>query len=855
MIKRIIVLIALLHPIMIWAQSVTIDEANGWFESAYIKWLPVDNVDGYHVYLTGEGIMQQKIDNQLIREYETYYRADILGLEAGTYTIEVVPVISNVEGTGTVTETITVDAHDRTGFAFNNNATPGAYKADGTPKNDAVILYITENSKNTISLEVEGANANPCVGLETILEGFKKGVDNRPLIIRLIGQITDLTYMDKGDIVLDNKNNPSSYITLEGVGDDAVADGWGIRVKNANNIEIRNIGSMNCNSDEGDNIGLQQNNEHVWIHHCDFFYGDAGGDSDQAKGDGALDCKKSTYVTFSYNHFWDSGKTNLLGLSEGTTEGLYITYHHNWFDHSDSRHPRVRYYSAHVYNNYYDGNSKYGVGSTLGSSVFVEANYFRNCKYPILTSMQGSDVFDENTQANDYSDMPTFSKEDGGSIKAFNNFITGERRFVPYGSEDFPGSATDFDAYVTATREEKISTDVISSRGSNTYNNFDTDATVIYSYTPDGPEEAKEKVMAFAGRMNGGDFDWTFINETDDNSSSVISGLKTALINYETSISSIQGDAEPEDGNGGDGGSGGSSDDIGDRAHNFTTSGLTSTFYTISGSLSDSKGTVIYDDMTLTQCLKMESATSLTFTTSQVAELTMVFNDDFNGPTKINGVKQSAESGIIVITIPSGANEITKGNSTNLYYMQVSYADDESTEESSTMTVSKPMGALSLSSGFVSKTIDLSEVFLDSNNGVLVYTAQSSNEDVVNVSISENSIIINEIGIGSSTVTITATNENEKSVSENFELTVNNSVLNIANGNQTAIHSYPNPTTGIVTITSQPQGSISLYSTQGKKLQSGINNGAVDLSNLKSGIYIVLLQNEFGISRTKLIKE
>ena len=56
----------------------------------------------------------------------------------------------------------------------------------------------------------------------------------------------------------------------------------------------------------------------------------------------------------------------------------YITYHHNWFDHSDSRHARVRTMSVHMYNNYYDGNAKYGVGSTMGSSIYIENNYFRN---------------------------------------------------------------------------------------------------------------------------------------------------------------------------------------------------------------------------------------------------------------------------------------------------------------------------------------------------------------------------------------------------------------------------------------------------------------------------------------------
>ena len=60
---------------------------------------------------------------------------------------------------------------------------------------------ITENTKNKVSLDVTGANSNPCKGLQNILDDFKKGEDTRPLIIRLVGQITDMTYMLKGDIV------------------------------------------------------------------------------------------------------------------------------------------------------------------------------------------------------------------------------------------------------------------------------------------------------------------------------------------------------------------------------------------------------------------------------------------------------------------------------------------------------------------------------------------------------------------------------------------------------------------------------------------------------------------------------
>jgi pectate lyase len=507
------------------------------------------------------------------------------------------------------------------------------------------------------------------VGLQTILDGFKKGRDARPLLIRLVGNITDLTYMLNGDLVIENNNFASSYITLEGIGNDAVANGWGIRIKSASNVEIRNIGTMNCDSDEGDNIGLQQDNDYIWVHNSDFFYGHAGSDPDQVKGDGALDAKKSTYVTFSYNHFWDTGKSNLLGLSEATTQGLYITYHHNWYDHSDSRHPRVRYYSAHVYNNYYDGNSKYGAGSTLGSSVFMEGNYFRNCKYPMLTSMQGSDVYNPTTQANDYNNMPIFSKENGGTIKAFDNYMVGQQRFVPYGAAGYPNSTVDFDAFVATTRGQQVGSTIKSAYGNNTYNNFDTDPAVMYSYTPDAPAAAQSKVMLYAGRVKGGDFQWIFNNAVDDASSAVNVPLQTALVNYSTGLVSVQGDAPASPGNPGNPGNG-----TAGMVHNFTAAGITSSFYTITGNLSTSQGTVIYNGLTLTQCLKLESSTNISFTTTAAATLTLVFNDGFSGTIKVDGTNETVSAGRLTMTLPIGAHQIAKGTTANLYYMSTVYA-------------------------------------------------------------------------------------------------------------------------------------------------------------------------------------
>ena len=545
--KRIVSILACAGFFSAAGAQVTLQNVSGSLESAYAEWNS-DGSDSYNVYYSGAGASNVKVDGSLIRKYGSKFRVDAVGLKAGDYTFKVVSVKGGKEGASTTSKTVSVKAHDRAGFAFSNGHVPGAYKADGTLKSGAVVLYVTESTKNTVKLDVvtssKGA-VTECVGLQNILTALKKGYETRPLAIRLIGNVTDPTDTDHGDIVIDMGKKEGMAVTLEGIGNDATANGWGIRVKNAQDVEIRNIGVMNVDSDEGDNIGLQQDNKYVWVHNCDFFYGHAGSDKDQVKGDGALDCKKSTYITFSYNHFWDNGKSNLLGLSEDTTEDLYITYHHNWYDHSDSRHPRVRFYSAHVYNNYYDGNAKYGAGSTLGSSVFMEANYFRNCKYPMMTSMQGSDVYAGGTKRDDKNNA-TFSKEAGGVIKAYNNYMEGSYTFISYGASKYMlkgketaigdiDSKVDFDAYVVSSRETQVPSSIKSYAGENVYNNFDTDKSVMYSYTADSPEVARNNVIAYAGRVQGGDFKWTFDNSVDDAASEVNQKLKDALMAYKGS--------------------------------------------------------------------------------------------------------------------------------------------------------------------------------------------------------------------------------------------------------------------------------------------------------------------------------
>ncbi|MDO5382988.1 MAG: silent information regulator protein Sir2, partial [Eubacteriales bacterium] len=708
----------------------TFSEAAGWFESAYAEWTS-KGATQYKAYVKEAGAADStyvQIDDELIRNYGDYWRVDAVGLKAGSYQIKVVASDGSKEA-NKVTDVLTVSAYDRTGFAWVDGTASGAYNEDGTLKSNAVVLYLTEDTKDTMTLDVvtssKGATT-ACTGIVDILAAYKKGYDARPLDIRVIGKVTNEGKISsdddsKGDIVISGSGSSkrlSCGVTIEGIGEDATAYGWGLRIKNSSNVEVRNIGFMMCDSAEGDNVGLQQDNDHVWVHNCDMFYGQAGGDKDQAKGDGALDSKLSTYVTFSYNHFWDSGKCNLLGLKEGTTKGYYITYHHNWYDHSDSRHPRCRYYSAHVYNNYYDGNSKYGIGSTLGSSVFAEGNYFRNCQYPILTSMQGSDVFAGGT-SRDVANNATFSKEAGGTIKAFNNIMTGKYTFIPYGSStytlkgtqtafnlDGTSSTADFDAVVVSSASEKVDSSVKSYLGSNTYNNFDTSSS-MYSYTADAPEDVPSIVTATAGRMNGGDFSWTFNNEVDDESYAVNAELKAALVSYESSVKSIGGSVNKSEDTTKDSTAdttsattkadettsatsttkaeetttAGQSGTAGVYVQNFTTDGTSSSFFTISGNLSKDKGTVTYNGLTLTQCLKLESKTNIEFTAPSEGTLTLVFNSDSKN-VKIDGNKIAATNGIVTSKLAAGKHTVIKGDSAYLYYM--TFATEGSTTETTT---------------------------------------------------------------------------------------------------------------------------------------------------------------------------
>jgi pectate lyase len=199
------------------------------------------------------------------------------------------------------------------------------------------------------------------------------------------------------------------------------------------NVIIQNLSFRGASDDS---INVQMFSHHVWIDH-----------NDLAQGyDGLIDVKRgSSYVTVSWNHTHHHTKNMLLGHDDKNgaqdTGRLKVTYHHNWFDATPQRNPRVRFGEpVHVYNNYFFYNTDTGVACQNNAGCLVEGNYFENVEEPVTNTYAGP----------------------AGRCVARNNVFAGES-----GAPDCSGTVQEASAY--------------------------------YAYTLDSPDAVKAIVTAGAG--------------------------------------------------------------------------------------------------------------------------------------------------------------------------------------------------------------------------------------------------------------------------------------------------------------------------------------------------------------------
>ncbi|WP_437941852.1 pectate lyase family protein [Sorangium sp. So ce341] len=231
-----------------------------------------------------------------------------------------------------------------------------------------------------------GGSGGEVVTVTTYAELAAALGDDAPRVIRISG-----TIVGGGAPMLRVRSNK----TLIGVGADATIDGFGFDVSGwteelaasagetctaatpegytpVSNVIIRNLTFVNS---ADDSINVPCFSHHVWIDHNTF----------ERSHDGSVDVKRgSDWVTVSWNHFHQTVKTMLLGHDDGNgaqdTGRLHVTYHHNWFDHSDQRHPRVRFGHAHVFNNFAVGLGDYTIGKGVGCSIYADGNYLQDAE-------------------------------------------------------------------------------------------------------------------------------------------------------------------------------------------------------------------------------------------------------------------------------------------------------------------------------------------------------------------------------------------------------------------------------------------------------------------------------------------
>lgn len=659
------------------AGVIQITEAKGWQESAYLKWAPFEGASSYNVYVD-----DKKIDAQLVRQYKSYYRADVLGLKEGTYSVKVVPVNADgkeIAGANTASNLV-VKSYNREGFAHFKYDGVGAYNNDGTLKAGAKVLYITAKTAKTVSTTVNTGKLETITGLQSIIDAYSKGKDKTPIAFRIIGKVnlSDLDHISSSAEGLQIKGAMMN-MTFEGVGDDATVYGFGFLLREAESVEFRNFAIMRCLDDA---MSLDTDNSHVWIHNMDLFYGKKGGAADQAKGDGTVDIKgDSKYVTVAYNRFWDNGKASMCGMKSETGPN-YITYHHNWFDHSDSRMARVRTMSVHMYNNYYLHNDVYGIGATSGSSIFMESNYFDAVKRPIMSSLQGTDAKGDGT----------FSGEKGGLIKAYGNVFANKPAnfsYVPYAENN-----TSFDAYEVSNPSEQVPASVKTLVGGTSYDNFDTNPSLMYAYAADKAEDVPSIVEGFygAGRLNHGDIDFVIPDETvvTNGHQQPWPALASILDAYTSGVVKVFGESNAtgeggsteggstggETGGSGEGGSTGGSTGgseggstvtpiEGTVTCSFAGGKASNSSFTVAGNFKNSTTGVTVDGNTYNDYLKLESsAGTVSFKTTAKMQMTC-YTGDTKAKLKIDGADVTGDTtkGVVTVTLEVGDHSIAKAGS------------------------------------------------------------------------------------------------------------------------------------------------------------------------------------------------
>lgn len=233
--------------------------------------------------------------------------------------------------------------------------------------------------------------------------------------------------------------------------------------------------------------------------------------------------------------------------------------------------------------------------------------------------------------------------------------------------------------------------------------------------------------------------------------------------------------------------------------------------------------------------------------TSAMVDLTSVFSDADSDVLSLSASTGNAavatvsvsgtdltitEVGIGATTISVTADDGNGGLASDEFVVSISAVVNNAP------IVANSLDDQSLTAGFTSTVIDLENVFSDVDGDQLSLISSSSDESVVTVAISSTALTITEVGIGTSSITVTADDGNGGSVSAAFDVSVTETqVLGLEDAEE--IRVYPNPASQYIMIQTSGVLQGAIYDEYGKIHKTVMSSNRIDISNLKSGIYLI----------------
>ncbi len=510
--------------------AVEIKSVSGTSEAAYLTFAKYQDVTSYDYYLSYNNEEYKLLDEKSVYTRQlssTLYRADLFGLKSGSYTIKVVP--HETDTVAASVANLNVIAYDRSGYAHYNYSGVGAYNDDGTLKDNAIVLYVTDETKNTVELSYDGVTVK---GIGNILNSVgqdngsglasnggkantnqgilkKLGDAGIPLVVRFIGCVSDSGLYKKGNFsaastplidgltIYNSADNGGTKgdnghmarmksakdVTLEGVGSDATIDGFGFHFMCESSsptlgksFEVRNLTFINTPEDalgmEGVQVSanagskLSASVERCWIHNNEFYGPSILNPAESDKSEGDGSCDFKRGQYLTVSYNYFEGCHKTNLVGSADTSLQYnLTYHHNYWKLCKARGPLTRRANVHMYNNLFEGQTDYAINTRADAYVFSEYNLFYACKNPY--------------------------RVDGGAIKAYNDSVASA--LYQKASATVVTNKTDVVSNNCQFIAEKID-----------YSHFDTNETQSYIPTNDydlqtNITDARKVIEAFTG--------------------------------------------------------------------------------------------------------------------------------------------------------------------------------------------------------------------------------------------------------------------------------------------------------------------------------------------------------------------